>query len=115
MIEIVSDGAMEPLAAERDGRGLFRVTAAMTVRFAGREITVPSGFETDGASIPWWWRWRFDPWGRCAVPAVFHDWLVSRGELPKWQADWLFYGLLKASGVADLQAGLMFLAVRTRR
>lgn len=115
MIEIVAPGRLEPLAAERDGRGLFRVASPVTVRLGDHDITVPEGFITDGASIPWWWRWRFDPWGRCGVAAVVHDWFVTRAELPKWQIDWVFYGLLKASGVSDLQAGMMFLAVRTRR
>ena len=27
----------------------------------GEEVTVPSGFESDGGSVPWWGRWLVNP------------------------------------------------------
>lgn len=115
MISIISRGALVALAAEREGEGEFQVSAAVVVRILAEEISVPAGFVTDGASVPWWARWRFDPWGRAGVPSIVHDWLVThRDGRPKWLIDWIFFGLLKAEGVPDLAAALMFLAVRTR-
>ena len=47
--------------------------------------------------------------------ALLHDRMLDAAEHPKWVIDWLFMGALRASGVSALEAGIFWLAVRTRR
>lgn len=114
MIQVLDRGALTPLGAEVDGLGLFAVALPPSVRVFGEVITVPVGFRSDGASIPWWMRWRFESWGRCAIAALIHDWLLSLRDRPKREIDLIFLGVLQAEGVPDFQAVCMYLAVRTR-
>jgi hypothetical protein len=41
----------------------------------GDIITVPSGFHTDGASIPLIFRWLLPRWGKYGKAAILHDYL----------------------------------------
>jgi hypothetical protein len=102
-----------PLDAEREGRGLFRLDEELPVRLFGETITIPQGYVTDGASIPWFARGLVDVWGRDGRPAILHDWLWGQRDWPKWLIDLVFLLALKAEGVSDLRATLMYLAVRT--
>jgi hypothetical protein len=81
----------------------------------GVEQTVPTGFTTDGASIPrfgqiltGWKRWD-EPqrW-----PAVVHDWLYSQPRVAKTYADLAFRALLDAEGAGWWMRTVMYLAVR---
>jgi len=116
MFQIVDRGAFEPQPKARwSDPDLWKVVTPPVVAIGDEEIAPATGFVTDGASIPWWARWKIDPWGRNGVPAVIHDWLLANpGGRAKWEIDLIFFGLLKASGSPDLEATLMFLAVRTR-
>lgn len=114
LVEIVSRGAVTPLPTESAGRGDFVVADWVRVRFGSYLIEIEPGFTTDGASIPWYGRWWFDPWGRRAIAAIVHDYLIKLRNLPKWQIDMIFYWLLKAEGSPDFEATVMYLAVRTR-
>jgi len=62
---------------ERSGRGVYTVMQPFTYHVgeknSGVEITVPAGFETDFASIPWFARWLISPGGLHAKAAVMHD------------------------------------------
>lgn len=79
-------------------------------------FTIPAGFETDGLSRQWWMPAKWGRWHpKYLRAAILHDYLLSDPERPKWQADWLFMGALRADGVSALEAGLFWLAVRTRR
>lgn len=39
-------------------------------------IIVPEDFISDGASVPWFLRWRFSPTGAMFPAAVVHDYLL---------------------------------------
>jgi hypothetical protein len=39
-------------------------------------VVVPDGFITDGASIPWFLRWRFSPTGKYFGAAIVHDYIL---------------------------------------
>ena len=41
-------------------------------------VTVPTGFITDGASIHWTMRWLFSPTGEYFCAAVIHDYILVR-------------------------------------
>lgn len=77
-------------------------------------ITVPAGFEYDGASIP---RAAWSIIGSPFAPefmtaAVFHDWLYYTHTLNREDADQVLYDLLRENGVGAVKAGVIHRAVR---
>lgn len=51
---------------------------------------VPKGFITDGASVPRILYWLFEPTGILFLPAIVHDWLYYKKEIPRAVADKIF-------------------------
>src|SRR5437764_1311818 len=45
------------------------------IKRTGKVITVPAGFVTDFASVPWYARWLISVLGRHSIPAIVHDYL----------------------------------------
>ena len=79
-------------------------------------LTVPAGFESDGASVPrFFWRIVFPPGEQGAVRADFlHD-FIYRTHPEGWtreQADELFRELLIDDGVSRFSAALAYYGVR---
>ncbi len=79
-------------------------------------LIVPSGFSSDGASVPrFFWRLVFPPGDQKALRAAFvHDWLY-RTHPEGWSreaADMLFLKLLLENGMPKLNAVLAWLGVR---
>jgi len=75
-------------------------------------IEVPTGFETDFASVP---RWPLTfallgQYGHAA--AVLHDSLYRAGKLSRTDADRVFLNALRSSGIARWRAYLMWAGVR---
>lgn len=106
-----------PVVMVRAGSRAARLIASVDVSLNGQPLCViPDGYDSDGLSRPWWmfWKWRrFD--ARYRDAALLHDYLLDTSDLPKWTIDWLFMGALRASGVSALEAGIFWLAVRTRK
>ena len=80
------------------------------------ELTVPAGFESDGASVPrFFWRLVFPPGDSQALrAAILHDY-IYREQPMGWNradADNLFYTVLVADGVPVWRARLAFWGVR---
>lgn len=78
-------------------------------------LTIPAGFETDGASVPWWARPWLDPWSRLGLAAVLHDFMLSLPLVAKWDADLAFLHALRSQGVPAFLATILYFAVRLRR
>ncbi len=87
---------------------------------SGREIRVPRGFTSDGASIPRF-LWAVLPvWGRWSRAALLHDWLYDclrdgppHPEAPtRRDADAVFHEAMLVCGTARPVALAMWLAVR---
>lgn len=79
------------------------------------EVCVPSGFETDLASIPDWVpRFIADPAGKSRLPAIVHDYLCRQAQSRKDRilADHVFLEAMKDCGVPKWRRWLMFSAVR---
>jgi len=79
-------------------------------------ITVPAGFESDGASVPrFFWRLVFPPGDADALrAAILHDY-IYREHPAGWtraDADRLFYMILVADGVPKFRALLAYWGVR---
>lgn len=103
-----------------NGRAVFAVAAplAFDLVTAGRLtrwITIPAGFETDGASVPFWARPWLDPWSRIGLAAVLHDYLLTLPLVAKWEADLAFLAALRAFGAPALLSTALYFAVRLRR
>lgn len=81
-------------------------------------ITVPAGFITDFASVPWGLWNLFPPFGQYARPAIVHDFLYSvGGQIPgrcytRKQADSIFKEALSVVGIPAWRRELMYRAVR---
>jgi hypothetical protein len=75
-------------------------------------ITVPAGFQFDGASIP------VSAMGMIGWPGVraacLHDYLLEQPDWRREEADTVFREALAACGVPDTVAGVMWAAVALR-
>lgn len=72
---------------------------------------VPTGFITDGASIPFFLRWAFSATGKYFGAAIVHDWCIA--ELEDWgKANKEFNNEMKALNVSDFRRRLMVSTVR---
>ena len=81
-------------------------------------ITVPAGFRTDLASVPWQvvWRKMFDKFGRWTGAAVVHDYLyrTQPDGVTRKQADDVFKDLMRRDGVTRGLEETMYRAVRSQ-
>lgn len=93
-----------------------RLEENLVIHYRGEELIVPAGFETDGASIPWWLWWL------CGNPfkfprviaAVAHDYIYS-GKAPGWtraEADDFYRDLQIGLKVSRFFASIEWAAVR---
>lgn len=100
------------LASERSGRGEFELYLPFSYDIgflgSGDTITVPAGFNTDLASIPWFARTFVPIAGRMAKPALLHDFLLESGD-PR--AHDVFAEALAVARVPRLTRRLVLLAV----
>ncbi len=109
---------LEPTGATRGGRAVFRVAAPFTFEIgqvgSGFGITVPTGFESDLASVPWWALHLVNV-GALARSAVLHDFLRERLAFSKIEGDAIFLTAMAAEGVTAWQRELVFAAVRVNQ
>ena len=84
------------------------------VAYNGETVNVPTGFRTDGASIPrFFWRLIGPPLrGPYARAAVIHDYLCSQFGYNRKRADEMFLEALHLCGVGRVKSVLMFVGVR---
>jgi hypothetical protein len=77
------------------------------------KVEVPLGFVTDFASIPSFFHFIVQPFGRHAPAAVMHDYLYAIGQKKARRlADRLFLNAMKDAGVPALRRSLMYRMVR---
>jgi len=97
-----SDVNLQPLKEHK-----FKVTEP----FKFKEIEIPRGYRSDGASVPRVFWCLFPPNRTDYLPcAIIHDYLCDKGEYKK--ADKYFKECLKELGVDKFSRALMYLAVR---
>jgi hypothetical protein len=101
-------------AGMRGASRIFRLTAPFSYLSSRGPITVPAGFETDGASIPRVFWSILDPFGPYFKAAVIHDWLYSRHNrrFTRAQSDELFKEAMRNNGLDWLRRELIYSAVR---
>lgn len=104
---------LEALGTVRGGIGEFSVYKPFTfdVGYEGssEKVTVPAGYKTDLASIPFYARWLIPLSGPMAKPALVHDWLLEQ-EDPRAIA--VFDEAMMVTGVSKLMRELVLAAVR---
>lgn len=107
-------GLSEPLhvAILTDGRSARLLRPFLVKMKSGRVIEVPQGFVTDFASVPRvFWR-IIPPWGEYSPAAVVHDWLYTKVECTRKEADDIFLELMTRLGVPLVVRTAMYWAVR---
>ncbi len=109
---------LPPLNVRLDGRRgtlLDDFTVAINRRVDGFNIgtiTVPKGFVTDFASVPWFF-WRVcPPVGEYNEAAVVHDYLYSEVRFSRRADDWVFRHIMRWCGVSWWKRQAMHRAVR---
>lgn len=75
-------------------------------------IVIPSGFETDFASIPRFGWSLIPPWGKMARPALLHDFLYFNGPNDRAWADRVFRRAMRAAGVNPVTERTVYYSVR---
>lgn len=104
--------------------GLWRLEQALAVRIGERAIVVPSGFKSDGPSVPQWVQSALPQWGKWSRAGIVHDYLcclIAWGrahpgrEHPlaktRHEADVIFLDLMIDAGVGFVQCRLLYLGV----
>lgn len=103
----------------QDDAGWFVVVEPFTYRFGNEEspleITVPKGFKTDLASIPWFAGFIVPKLGKYNAPSVLHDFnysLVRKGKFNRAIADAIMLESMAVAGVNFWQRWLIYLSLR---
>lgn len=93
--------------------GHYRVRQPWTVHLNGRSFQVQKGYTSNGITAPDAIKSTLgdgvqypETWA-----AVFHDWLFTQPGMSRSTADRLFYELLRAYGVPENKARLMYTTV----
>lgn len=82
--------------------------------FVSHGITVPKGFEFDGASAPRPLYFIIPPYKKTKKAACVHDWNCrnARDREERLIADRLFYKMLTEGGINKVRASLGYIGVR---
>lgn len=100
---------LEKLPGSRD----WRVAAGfLFVSSTGLVVEVPSGFVTDGASIPRVMWWLFPPAGGYMNAAVVHDACYRLHKTNRAEADWILYEAMGVLGCWWVTRAVFWLALR---
>lgn len=80
-------------------------------RSHNNKVIVPTGFITDGASVPFFLQWRFSPTGKYFGAAIVHDFLLIETE--DWDnANDQFEQEMVALGVSDFERVVMLNGIK---
>lgn len=104
----------------RAGRQVVKTLEPLEYRVGSEDsdvvVCVPTGFETDFASIPRGFRNLFPALGRWARPAIIHDYLYAtkgeNGRFTRAEADAIFREAMEVVGVPAWRRAIMYRAVR---
>jgi len=96
----------------------YKLTHDIVYVYKNKEMIVPKGMLTDGASIPRiFWTLVGSPYQpRHLKAAIIHDYLYLKHEgkrKARKEADDLFYCILREDGVNKVRSWLMWAALRT--
>ena len=106
--------AERPQSETVPGKRLRRLTKNFLITLDdGMDLLIPKGFEWDGASIPNWYWFRYQPFDPMnEIASLVHDFLYVKGLLTRARADEIFHNLMLCEQNGAWKAGVMYLAVR---
>ena len=104
-------------AGMRGDSRIFRLGHYYRVLTSFGTVTIPTGFETDGASIPRAFWNILQPFGPYFPAAILHDFLYSKGsdnhfQTDREEADYLFKEAMFNVGIGWVQRETIYRAVR---
>lgn len=120
MSNFTDDLTITALADGRTWRCFDPLTYEVGAVGSGKLITVPKGFETDGASVPRPLWWFLPSWGTYSRAAVVHDYLCTLLDAntphalapDRRTADAIFFEAMVVLGTGAVMRWLMWAAVR---
>ena len=81
-----------------------------------QSFTVPAGYRTDFATVPWFAQWLIPRTGVWTLAAVLHDWLITHGIpaglITSRDCDGVFRRVLREEGTDFVRRWLMWCGVR---
>ena len=106
----------EPLVVRKIDSHLWMTERAFSydVGWEGNDekVTVPVGFRTDFATVPWGLWNVFPPDGEYSQAAVLHDYLYYVQVYTRYKSDLIFYEAMGVLGVPGWRRSMMYMAVR---
>lgn len=82
------------------------------IKSTGKVITVPGGFVTDFATVPWYARWRISPLGKHSIAAIVHDYLYWEQRCSREEADEILREAMGEYGSSSTDQAIVFYAVK---
>lgn len=95
-----------------DGHNVILMEPLTYTTKAGEAITIPTGADSDGASVPKLLWNIFPPFGRYWRAALLHDYLYRHTARPKAECDKLLLEAMRACDVTRLKAETIYLGVK---
>jgi hypothetical protein len=82
------------------------------IKRTGQTITVPAGFVTDFASVPWYARWRISVLGKHSIAAIVHDYLYWEQRCTREEADAILREAMGEYGSSSADQMIVYYAVK---
>lgn len=105
-----------PLLVRRVDPATWELVAPLSYQGRVDHWTIPSGYRTDFATVPWFVQWLIPRTGTWTLAAVLHDWLITdgipAGLVTSRQTDGVFRRVLREESVDPVRRWLMWAAVR---
>ena len=100
----------QQLGEKKDWR--LRASLSYLSEELGLHVEAPKGFETDFASIPWFFRRLLPRTGTYNGAAVIHDFLCRCGQISRANADIMFREMMRDLNVKPWKIWVMYKGVR---
>lgn len=101
----------DPVALKQISDKRWKLTEPLSYRAKVDIYVVPAGFDTDLASVPRPLVWLVPSYGRYTRSAILHDYLLTRDDVDKHDADGIFRRSMRELKVPFLQRWMMWGAV----
>ena len=101
-----------PLPDGRRWRLVFSFQYHVGSRYSKDIISVPVGFVTDFASVPFFAWSIIPPWGKWGKATVIHDYLCQTKSRSRKETDNIFREAMQVLGVARWRIFIMYWSVR---
>ncbi len=96
-----------------DGTNFMLVNQMLyKINRTGQMITVPAGFVTDFASVPWYARWRISVLGKHSIAAIVHDYLYWEQRCTRDEADAILREAMDEYGSSSADQTIVYYAVK---